>query len=278
MIAGTVPALLTPLRDGGRELDLDTMDGHVDWLVAQGVRCVSPLGTTGEGASLSLAERKRVIAHLCAHPAGLTVLPGTGANALPEAIELSRFALERGAAGVLVLPPWYFAASPEGTLAFFRELGAALPEGRWIFAYHIPAFTGVPVHDEVLALDAIAGVKDSAGDLEHTLAWLRAFPELTVLSGNDLHASAMYAAGGRGTLTMLGNVFPDRLEAIRRGEDVEENQRFLADARPVVESVPRHAALKYLAHRRAGIPRSSVRPPLDELRPEHERLLDALLA
>lgn len=276
MIAGTIPALLTPFRDGGRTLDLDALDAHVSWLAEQGVTCVSPLGTTGEGASLSLAERKTVIERLLDHPSRVAVLPGTGTNALPETIELSRFALDRGAAGVLVIPPWYFPASREGTVRYFAELIAALPRPR-VFAYHIPAFSRVPVPDDVLRLPGIAGVKDSAGDLAHTQAWLRDFASLTVLSGNDTHAAAMYGAGASGTLTMLANVFPDRLEAIRRGEDVEASQRFLVEARETVESVPRHAALKYLVHRRAGVARSPVRAPLDELAPEHERVLDALL-
>lgn len=272
-----MPALLTPFSDGGRRVDLALMDDHVAWLAEHGVRCVSPLGTTGEGASLSLEERKAIIARLCEHPSGVAVLPGTGTNALPETVELSRFALDRGAAAVLVIPPWYFAATPAGTRAYFREVLAALPDGAAVFPYHIPSFSRVPIHDDVLALPGVAGVKDSGGDLEHTLTWFREFPHLTVLSGNDAFAARMYAAGARGTLTMLANVFPDRLEAIRRGEDVEANQQFLVDARPVVESVPRHAALKYLLHRRAGLRRSSVRPPLEELAPEHERTLDALL-
>jgi 4-hydroxy-tetrahydrodipicolinate synthase len=275
-IAGTIPALVTPFRDGGRTLDLDSMDAHVSWLAEQGVTCVSPLGTTGEGASLSLDERKSVIARLLEHPSRTAVLPGTGTNALPETIELSRFALDRGAVGVLVIPPWYFPASTTGTVRYFAELIAALPQPR-VFAYHIPAFSRVPVPDEVLRLPGVTGVKDSAGDLAHTRSWLREFDSLTVLSGNDTHAAAMYADGAPGTLTMLANVFPDRLEAIRRGEDVEENQRFLVGARDVVDSVPRHAALKYLVHRRVGVARSAVRAPLDELAPNDERVLDALL-
>lgn len=275
-VAGTIPALLTPFRDGGRTLDLDSMDAHVSWLAEHGVTCVSPLGTTGEGASLSVDERRTVIARLLEHPSGVAVVPGTGTNALPETIELSRFALDRGAAAVLVIPPWYFPASTAGTVRYFAELLDALPEPR-VFAYHIPAFARVPVPDEVLRLPGVTGVKDSAGDLAHTQAWLRDFGALTVLSGNDTHAAAMYAHGAAGTLTMLGNVFPDRLEAIRRGDDVDENQRFLVHAREVVESMPRHAALKYLVHRRAGVARSSVRAPLDELAAGHAEALDALL-
>jgi 4-hydroxy-tetrahydrodipicolinate synthase len=276
-VRGTIPALLTPF-DADGALALDVLDEHVAWLAAHGVTCVSPLGTTGEGASLSLEERKRVVERVARHTSGVSQLPGTGMSSLPETIELSLFALEQGAAGVLVIPPWFFQASPRGTLAYFRALVDALPTGAPVFPYHIPSFSRVPVEDDVLRLPGVAGVKDSGGDLRHTLAWLREFPALVVLSGNDTHAAEMYAAGGRGTLTMLANVFPDRLEAIRRGEDVDASTRFLTGARALVESMPRHAALKYLVHRRAGVPRSRVRPPLDELGAEHEERLDALVA
>ena len=270
VLLGTIPALLTPFAADGK-VDLAAMDAHLAWLGDQGVRCVSPLGTTGEGPSLSLAERKSVIERVAS--SGLDFVPGTGASALPEAVELSAFALERGAAAVLVAPPWYYDASPGGTLEFFGRLLDALPAGSAVLAYHIPAVTGVPVEDEVLEL--VAGAKDSSGDLAHTLEWLRRFPSHAILNGSDASAAAFYAAGGRATLTMLANVFPDRLEAIRRGEDPAGNQDFLARARVLVDSFPRHAALKLLLHLRAGLERSRVRPPLDELTAEQAARLQA---
>lgn len=271
-LTGTIPALLTPFGDDG-EIDFDAMDAHVAWLAARGVRTISPLGTTGEGPSLSLDERKRVIDHLTRN-GGLDVVPGTGTSALPETIELSHYALERGVAAVLVAPPWYYPASPRGSETFFRTLIAALPAGAKVLAYHIPGMTGVAIEDAVLRAGA-AGAKDSGGDLDHTVHWLREFPSLAILSGSDATAAAWYAAGGRGTITFLGNLFPDRLEAIRRGEDVDANQAFLAHARERVESFPRHAALKYLLHRIAGVRHARVRPPLDELTPEQRATLDA---
>jgi 4-hydroxy-tetrahydrodipicolinate synthase len=77
VIGGTIPALLTPFTDDGR-IDLGLMDEHVAWLHERGVRCVSPLGTTGEGPSVALDERKRIVEHLARHPSGMALLPGTG--------------------------------------------------------------------------------------------------------------------------------------------------------------------------------------------------------
>lgn len=274
MIGGTIPALLTPFTDCGAEVDLDLLDEHVSWLHDRGVRCVSPMGTTGEGPSLSLEERKRILERLVAHPSGMALLAATGCTALPETIELSSFAHELGVAGLLVAPPSYYDVSPAGTTAYFLSLFEALPETARVFLYHIPPQTGVPIEDETLdALAAryggmLAGTKDSGGDVEHAVTWMRTFPDLAILNGSDATAARAYEAGGRGTITMLANVFPEELDGIRAGSEVERRQRFLTDARSLLGEFPRHAALKLLLHLVAGIPRSSVRPPLEELTEE----------
>lgn len=280
MIGGTIPALATPFTDCGAAVDLDLLDAHVAWLHERGIRTVSPMGTTGEGLSLSLAERKSVMQRLAAHPSGMALLVGTGCTNLPETIELSRYAVECGAVGLLVAPPSYYDATARGALDYFLSLLEVLPHEARVFLYHIPSMTGVPIEEEVfVALEerygpVLAGAKDSSGDLDHVRRWLRQFSRLTILSGSDDFASAVYAAGGRGTITMLANVLPDELEAIRRGERVEERQAFLTAVRELVGALPRHAALKHLLHVVSGLPRASVRPPLEELTEEQIAYLD----
>jgi 4-hydroxy-tetrahydrodipicolinate synthase len=270
-LSGTIPALLTPFTAGGERVDFDVLDAHLSWLHERGVRAVSPMGTTGEGPSLSLAERKAVIERIGAHPSRMRMLAGTGCTNLPETIELSHFAVERGADGLLVAPPSYYEATPAGVTAYFARLLEALPPHARVFLYHIPSMTGVPIEDEtLLALEdrfgpVVAGAKDSSGDLDHVRRWLREYPHLTILSGSDAFVSAVYAAGGPGTITLLANVFPDELEAIRRGEGVDERQGFLTAVRALVGELPRHAALKHLLHLVSGVPRADVRPPLQAL-------------
>ena len=141
--------------------------------------------------------------------------------------------------------------------------------------------TGVPIEDVTIRAlrdrfgERLAGVKDSSGDLDHAAGWIAGFPELTILPGSDALAAGVYAAGAAGTITLLGNIFPDELEGIRAGDAVEERQRFLANARALVEQFPRHAAVKYLLHLVSGLPRSDVRPPLEELTAEQEAELEA---
>lgn len=284
-LAGVIPALLTPFTAGGERVDLGLLDEHVAWLGERGVTTVSPLGTTGEGVSLSLAERREVVERLAGHPSGVSLVPGTGCESLPETIELSRFALDLGAAAVLIAPPSYFEVfDPRGTTAYYERLLAALPAGARVVLYHIPRNTGVPIADETLRAlrdcfgPGLAGMKDSGGDLDDTRRRIAAFPDLAVLNGSDATALPATRAGAAGVLTMLANVVPGELQAILRGEDSERRQERLARVRALVSSVPRHAALKELLHRVSGLPRSAVRPPLQELDPEHHRILDTALS
>jgi 4-hydroxy-tetrahydrodipicolinate synthase len=281
VIQGTVPALVTPFTAGGVEVDFDLLDAHVAWLAERGVEVVSPLGTTGEGPSLALTERKSVIERLAAHLSGVKLLVGTGCTALPETIELSRFAVEAGAAGILVAPPWYYDATPAGTTTYYTALLAALPDSARVFLYHIPDVTGVPIEDETIRAlrdrfgERLAGAKDSTGDLDHSRHWIDEFPELAIFPGSDAVAAGAKAAGAAGTITLLGNLLPEELNGIRAGEAVEERQRLLTAVRELAGEFPRHAAVKYLLHLVSGLPRSAVRPPLEELTAGQESELEA---
>jgi 4-hydroxy-tetrahydrodipicolinate synthase len=278
LIEGTLPALVTPFDERGR-VDLDAMEEHVAWLRERGIRTISALGTTGEGPSLSVEERKHVIRRLADQVA---LVAGTGCTALPETVELSRFAAEAGATGLLVAPPSYFRSDDRGVRAYFEHLFDALPAEARVVLYHIPRVTGVPITSALLGAlqdrfgGMLVGVKDSAGDFEHTNTWLREFPELVILNGSDATAAAHYEAGGRGTITMLANLFPDRLERIRGG--APGDQRFLAEVRRLVAGFPEIAAVKHLLHSLTGLPRSSVRPPLRDLDDTEARRLEARFA
>jgi 4-hydroxy-tetrahydrodipicolinate synthase len=278
VIEGTIPALVTPF-DASGGVDVTSMERHVAWLLERGVSAVSPLGSTGEGPSLSLQERRRVIERLAPRA---PLVPGTACTSLPETIELSRAAVAAGAAALLIAPPPYYTPDERGVGEYFLRLFEALPGDARVVLYHIPICTGVPVTSALLRTlgdrygPMLLGVKDSGGDIGHTRAWVAEFPELIVLNGADRTAAEHYAAGGRATLTMLANAFPDRLERIRAGGD-DGDQRFLADLRAFVRELPEIAAVKHLVHRIVGLPRSGVRPPLRDLDPDEEHRLDARL-
>jgi 4-hydroxy-tetrahydrodipicolinate synthase len=277
-VGGVIPAVVTPFADGGGPVDLDALDAHVSWLHARGIGCIAPLGTNGEGPSLSLRERQAVIERLVAHPTGITVLPGTGATSLPETIELSHFAIERGVEGVLVAPPSFFPAERDGVVRYFAGLLEALPETARVYLYNVPAYTGVPIEiADVAALrDAygarVAGVKDSGGSIENTARLLRSVQGVTVLSGSDGSVAAAFRAGVHGVVSALANAVPELVEAIRTavadGRGGDEEQGRLSRLREATKAVPQRAALKALVAEVTGLPRAAVRPPQAELTPD----------
>ena len=209
-------ATLTPIGADGAP-DHDRLADHVRRIFAAGVAGVALFGTTGEGQSFSVAERRSGLERLIA--AGIEparILAGTGCAALPETIELTRHAVECGCAGALVLPPFFFKdIGPGGIYESFARIAEGVADDRLrLFLYHIPQVTGVPVHHEAIRRlvqaypTLIAGVKDSEGNIEHTLRLLGAFPQLAIFVGHEPHLPAALAAGGVGTICGMANLYP----------------------------------------------------------------------
>jgi 4-hydroxy-tetrahydrodipicolinate synthase len=276
-LEGTIPALLTPFADAGRELDLGVMDAHVEWLGEQGVRTVSPMGTTGEGVSLSVEERKRLVRRLAAHPRGVAQVPGTHCTSLPETIELSRWAVAEGVLAVLVAPPTYYVPDQAGVLEYYARLLEALPDEARVVLYHIPRQTRVPIElPTIRALvdrfgPKVAGVKDSGRDIGHTALLIRELPSVAILNGSDGNVAQAYALGGPGMISATANVLPEEFERMRAGD--ASAQAVVAETRALLDGVPIQAALKLVLHLVSGLPRSSVRPPLRELTREEDELV-----
>jgi 4-hydroxy-tetrahydrodipicolinate synthase len=205
-------------------------------------------------------------------------VPGTGCTNLPETIELSRFAVERGVAAVLVAPPTYYVPDPEGVTQYYSRLLGGLPDEARIVLYHIPRQTRVPIEEETLRTlvdrfgPRIAGVKDSGRDFEHTVRLLSEFPTLAVLNGTDGLVARVYAAGGPGMISATANVLPEEYERMRAGD--ASAQEVVSETRALVDGLPIHAALKLVLHLVSGLPRSPVRPPLRELTADEERLVE----
>ncbi len=270
MIEGIVPAILTPFRRG--KVDHGLLDEHLAWLATHGIGCVNAMGTTGEGASLSLAERKALVERVAAGP--LDFIAGTGCTSLPETIELSRHALAHGALAALIVPPTYY--EPQDLTGWYTAIFEALPDDGRIFLYHIPSRSYAVPDETIDALRGrfgpmLAGIKDSSGDLEHALGWLRAYPDLTVAAGDDALAAGFFGTGGTAMITAVSNILPAELEAIRAGN--ARLQPYVTAVKELALRVPREAALKLLLHEVSGIARSEVRPPLAALDPDQERLV-----
>jgi len=222
LIQGLWCATLTPVGNDGR-IDHARFAEHVRWLFTQGVQGIAPFGTTGEGQSFSLDERRAgVDALLAAGIAGSRIVSGTGCASLPETIALSKHAVQAGCKACLVLPPFFWKdPSDDGLFAWYAQLieGVADPRLR-VMLYHLPQVSSVPLSVDLVARLAaafpgvVAGIKDSEGNWDNTAALLEREPQITVVIGHEPHLPKLMRAGGAGTICGVANVFPKLVAAL----------------------------------------------------------------
>ena len=285
MFFGSIPALVTPFSSNC--VDEDSLRSLVEWQVSEGSNGLVPCGTTGESATMSHGEQRRVIEITVDVAAGrVPVIAGCGSNSVAVAIEHIRAAKEVGADAALIVMGYYNRPSQAGMLAAFRALSEAseLP----IVVYNIPGRAVVDISVETMAeiakLPNIAGVKDATGNLGRVSAQRLACGEKFIqLSGNDDSALGFNAMGGVGCISVTANVAPrlcsDFQKATREGrwEDALKLQDRL---------YPLHAALfidaspgpvKYALSRvRPGFP-TDLRLPLVEASDASKRAVEKAL-
>ncbi len=207
---GVLPALITPFRDGA--VDEDAFARLVERQIEGGVHGLVPAGTTGESATLSHDEHRRVV-ELCVKPAAgrVPVIAGAGSNSTAEAIELTRHAKAVGADAVLMVTGYYNRPSQEGLFRHYEAVSAAVDMP--VLVYNVPGRTAVDVSNETLArvakLKNIIGVKDASGDVSRvSLQKLMCGEDWVLLSGDDPTALGYMAHGGHGCISVTSNVAP----------------------------------------------------------------------
>jgi len=210
MFKGSMPALVTPFKDGS--LDLDALKHLVDWHIAEGSNGLVPVGTTGESPTLSHEEHHLVVECVVKAAAGrVPVIAGAGSNNTVEAIDLMRHAKASGADAALVVTPYYNKPTQAGLVAHYSALHAAvdLP----IIIYNIPGRSVVDMTPETMgklaALPRIIGVKDATGKIERvSMQRATCGADFIQLSGEDATALGFNAHGGIGCISVTANVAP----------------------------------------------------------------------
>ena len=212
MFSGSIPALVTPFRDGS--FDERAFRRLVDWQIEQGSKALVPCGTTGEASTLSNAEHHRVIEVCVEQAAGkVPVIAGCGSNDTMNALLHMNFSKKAGATAALCVAPYYNRPRQPGLMAHFGYLAehSTLP----IVLYNVPGRTVTDIEpDTVCALakkypERIVGIKDASGDLsrvtDHRMGIGKAFCQL---SGDDELWLPHSAAGGVGCISVTANVAP----------------------------------------------------------------------
>ncbi|MEL6168366.1 MAG: 4-hydroxy-tetrahydrodipicolinate synthase [Pseudomonadota bacterium] len=210
MIAGSIPAMVTPMRDGA--LDLAALEALVEWQIAEGSTGLVPVGTTGESPTLSHEEHGQVVETVVRVAAGrVPVIAGTGSNSTEEGIRLIRHAEDVGADVALVVTPYYNKPTQAGLIAHYTAMhdSATIP----IIIYNIPGRSVIDMTPETMGtlshLPRIIGVKDATGDVVR-VSEQRATcgSHFVQLSGEDASALGFNSHGGRGCISVTANVAP----------------------------------------------------------------------
>jgi 4-hydroxy-tetrahydrodipicolinate synthase len=264
---GISPALVTPFFEG--RVDVQRLASHAKDCLARGCRTATIFGTTGEGPSVGAAERESVANELVSLgiPASQLV-EGVIACSVEEAAGSTARALARGAHAVLLAPPFYFRpAFDEAVFAWYTAVFDAVGSSlRDVLVYHIPGMTGVPLSDAVIRRlverypGVIRGIKDSAGNAEATFTFIKIFPDLDILVGDESYLGRACAAGAAGSICGIANIVPEAVIAL--AENGRDDPRIVELVRTITDYsvVPMVKAL--VAHVRCDPVWAVVRPPL----------------
>ena len=215
IFAGVTVAVVTPFRGGA--VDWDALGELVEWHVGQGTDALAPCGTTGESPTLDHTENERVVAFVCERAAGrIKVMAGTGSNSTAEAIRMTRAAKAAGATGTLQVGPYYNKPTQEG---YFRHFGGVaeatdLP----VVIYNIPGRTASNILPETVArlaeaFPTIVAIKEATGSLDQA-SQIAALTDLTILSGDDSLTLPLMSIGGKGVVSVVGNIVPRDMMAL----------------------------------------------------------------
>ena len=247
-IKGALAASLTAFKND-LSLDISLTSEHGMNLLNGGLDGVVFFGTTGEGNSLSVNEKKGFIDHLKIEkfPLNKTMI-GTGACSLTDAVDLTYHCVDAGIYDCLVLPPFYYKnPKDDGLFAYFSEIIQRVAHNDLkIQIYHFPAVSQVPIsHNLIERLlkhypDNITGIKDSSGDLENMLSMCKNFDSFDVYAGSETYFLPVLQAGGAGTITATANITASKCVEVFKAfqndlKDVQKLQDELSNDRDLLQ-------------------------------------------
>lgn len=216
---GAFTALVTPFNNG--VIDEDAYRNLIEWQIEQGIDGLVPCGTTGESATLSHAEHAQVVKICVDQVKGrVPVLAGSGSNSTKEAVELTKVAKQAKADGVLLITPYYNKPTQEGLVAHFKAVAkeVSIP----MILYNVPGRTCVNMLPETLSrlfreVPEVKGVKEATGNMAQVSEVLEyCGSDFIVLSGDDFTVLPLLALGGKGVISVVSNIAPDKMSNLCR--------------------------------------------------------------
>jgi len=284
MFEGVFPAIITPfLKD--ESLDEEGLKKNIRYLSNTGISGIVPCGTTGESATLTFEEHKRVV-EIAVEASKVPVIAGTGSNNTREAMELTRHAAEAGADAALLITPYYNKPTDRGMFEHFKAIAEKcdIP----IVLYNVPKRTGIDLKPELVAklskVKNIVAIKEASGNLSQQSQIIEQTrgSDFVVLSGDDDLTLPTMALGARGVVSVIANVAPRKTVAMVNAAlkgDFETARKLHYELLPLVRAmfletnpIPVKTAHKYL-----GLANGPLRLPMSSIAPEKEATLKEIL-
>ena len=285
MFSGALVAIVTPFRRGG--VDEKAFRRLIEFQIENGTNAIIPCGTTGESATMSHDEHKRVVELAVKAVDGrVPVVAGTGSNSTAEAVELTRHAHKAGADAALMILPYYNKPTQEGIYLHFKTVAKAVPLP--IILYNMPGRTGINAQPETVArlarIKNIVGIKEASANMEQISRIVELCGDgFDVLSGDDAMTLPIMAVGGKGVVSVASNVVPRQVAEMTaawlKGDAAGARERFFR-LLPLFRAlfletnpIPIKMALGFM-----GLIGPEMRLPLCPMGPENTKKLKAVLA
>lgn len=280
--SGVYAAALTPLYED-LKCNCRALASHSNDLIRAGCKGVVLFGTTGEGTSFSVAEKKQVIVEvirLGVDPKKMIV--GICCSAISDAVELASFAVDHECAAVLIAPPFFYKnVQEEGTIDFYKKIIQSVHQPKLrVLLYHIPQFSGVPITINVIKAlkeafpETIIGIKESEGNADLTKEILSTFDDFKVFVGHEVRLSEAVQLGVAGGISGVANAYPELICSLYEyGKDqkVPNHNQVVKDLLQALKHFPLFPAIKATVEAQKGADWRAMRPPLVSLNQEQKK-------
>lgn len=231
-ISGSGVALITPFTSNNK-INYEKIDELIEYHIANNTDFIVVCGTTGESSSLSNTEKKQLISYVVEKCKDrIPVIAGTGSNNTKIAIEMSKYAKEVGADGILVVTPYYNKCNQDGLFVHYKKIADAVYPTP-VILYNVPSRTGVDISidtiDKLSKIDNIIGIKEATNSLEKIAQIIHNTKNngFKVFSGNDNLTLPILALGGDGVISVCANIIPEQMHNICINKDLDLFYKYL---------------------------------------------------
>ena len=271
LFIGCGTAISTPFTENG--VNFDEFGKLIEFQISEGIDALIVCGTTGEAATMTDSERKETIKFAIDTVASrVPVIIGTGSNSTTTAIEMSKYAENIGADGLLVVTPYYNKATQKGLVAHFRAIAESVKIP--VILYNVPSRTGVNITPETCLelskIPNIVAIKEASGNISQIAEIAHLCGEnLHIYSGNDDQVLPILSLGGLGVISVLSNIAPKKTSKMVHDflkGNIEEARKVQLDSLPLIKTlfsevnpIPVKEALNIMGYK-YGTPRLPLTP------------------